>query len=115
MSVAQTVSSYAKEILARLKGDTDAAIAEKNARRAKNAFNGVVSSINSEIAKAEDVLEQATEDFGNALYPTTLINDSDRFYAGVVHAEGKRKAAEKNLNRLKENLAFVQNLLDTKF
>lgn len=110
-----TITSYGKEILARLKGDENQAIAAINERKARSAFKGQVSALESKIVDLEDVVTEKKEALENAIYPVTKITNNQNFIDAVMAAKNALVEAEEDLEDAKEALAFFQDLAETRF
>jgi hypothetical protein len=115
--LAKTVKSFAEEVIARLTGDNDAAVAAKNERKARSAFNQQISAKEAAIVDAEVNVEEKNEAYLNALYPTDLIDSTSDYIQTVVDAKDELTAAEDELKALQDQLSFFKTTLasfDTK-
>lgn len=110
-----TITSYGKEILARLKGDENQAIAAINERKARSAFKGQISALESKIVDLEDVVAEKKEALENAIYPVTKITNNQDFINQVTDAKNALMGAEELLEDAKTSLAFFQDLAETRF
>jgi len=111
--LAKTVKSFAEEVLARLTGDDNAAVAAKNERKARSAFKQQISSKENAIVDAEVRVEEAQEALNNALYPTTLIDSTEEYISGIAEAKDALTEAENELQTLKDQLAYFETTLAT--
>lgn len=111
----KTVSSFVREVLARLKGDAETVIAEKNERKARSAFNGQIAALEARIVDSEDKVGEAEEAFKAAKYPVVIIGSAQSFVEGVRNAHTKWESAKDELSALKESLTFFKNLVNDEF
>jgi hypothetical protein len=111
--IGKSIKSFAEEVIARLKGDEGAAIAAKNERKARSAFNQQISATESAIVDAEVAVEEAGEALADALYPTELIGTTEDYMSSVANAKDKLSAAENKLETLKEQLKFFKDTVAT--
>jgi len=109
------MSSFVKEVVARLSGDNDEAVAQKVARKAMSALEGQVAALRSTIVDHEQALEDAEEALGNAIYPTAVFSDSKAYCAGIAKAQAKVDDARETLETTKESIEFFSKLLKEKF
>jgi hypothetical protein len=71
-----TLSSYMKEALAIIKGDTAEAIAAKNERKGKSAFESQIAALRAKLVDDESAIEEAEEKLKEAYYPSSIISDA---------------------------------------
>jgi hypothetical protein len=107
--------SFVKEVVARLSGDNDEAVAQKVARKAMSALEGQVAALKSKIVDDEQALEDAQEALGNAIYPTTVFTDNKAYCKGIATAQAAVDAKQETLDETKASIAFFTKLLDSKF
>ena len=60
------MTTFIKEVLARLQGDDAKVIAAKNERKAKAAFKQQIAAFEAEEVKQEEVAKEATEAYNEA-------------------------------------------------
>lgn len=111
----KNLTSFGKEVVARIKGDDAEALAQANERKGRSAYKGQVSSLESRIVDLEDKVTEATEALAVAKYPTTKITDSQSYINNVRRAKEALTAAEEELEQTKESLEFYQGILDNEF
>lgn len=104
------VKSFVNEVLARINGDTDKAIAQKNYRKADAAVKGQISSLESRKVDAEVALETAEEELADAKYPATLIGDNSDYIRGIVRRQEKVDEAKEELDEVNESLNYFKSL-----
>lgn len=115
METTKKVSSFVKEVLARLKGDTETVVAAKNERKANAALEGQINSLKSKLVDDEDKVTEAEEALGNAIYPVELISDASTYVSRIKDAQEKLNNAQENLSDTETSLNYFQNLIKTKF
>lgn len=103
--------SFAKEVLARLKGDDAKAIAEKNARKAMSAVEGQLAALKAKEVDLENTLEDAQENLGNAKYPTEMITDNQYYIRNIQKAQELLNKAEEELADVKASIVYFTDLL----
>lgn len=99
-----SVTSFIKEVLARLSGDQSEVIAAKNERKAQSAFKANAAAIEAKIVDAEEKLEQAQENLKAAMYPTEYITDNTTYLRSISDADEKVESAQEALDALKDSL-----------
>lgn len=104
------VKSFVTETLARLKGDNDKVIAERNYRKANSAVKGQLSSLESKKVDAEVSLEEAVEKLNSAKYPTSLIKDNSEYIRSIANRQDKVNEAKDNLEDINKSIEYFQNL-----
>lgn len=107
---AKKVTSFVKEVLARINGDTDKAIAEKNYRKADAAVRGQISSLESRKVDAEIAVETAKEELADAKYPTNLIGDNSDYIRNIVRKQERVDEAQAELEDVNESLDYFKAL-----
>lgn len=115
MEVTKTVGSFAKEIMARIKGDQAEVIALKNERKAKSAFEGQIQALKSKLVDDETYLEDKKEAFANTLYPVDRIIHNQSYVEEVKKAQDSITRAEEQLQDTKDSITFFENLVKEKF
>ncbi len=112
---AKNLSSYAKQVVARLKGDGAEELAAKNERKARAAFNSQISSLENKIVDEETALEDATAAYESAFYPTSQISDIKRYAQTIVDAKERVDYAETALKATQDSIAFYKAELKARF
>jgi len=105
------VESFVNETLARLKGDGDEVIAEKNFRKAKSAFKAQIAVQESNLVDLESLIEEREEALKAAKYPTELIKDNHSYVQGIVDAQRSLDSAIEELATAKETKASMEEVL----
>lgn len=105
------IKSYLKETLARITGNADKVIAEKNYRKATAAIKGQLASLEATLVNAEDELETANEALNDASYPTILIGASSNYIEGLAMAQDNVDAAQDHVKDVKASIEFYKRKL----
>lgn len=100
------VSSFAKEILSRLKGDEQGIIAAQNERKANSAIAGSIAALNAKVVDQEELVNDAEEALKAAKYPTTKITDNGNYLLQIQRAQEALDNAKENLKNTNESLAY---------
>lgn len=103
--------SFVKEVLARMKGDSVTATAEKNYRKATAAINGQIASLQSKLIQEESRVEEAQEALDNAKYPSEAITSDENYVKGIKDKQEAFNTAKENLDNVTESLKYYQDLL----
>lgn len=114
MSVNTTVKkgmSFAKEVLAKLKGDDAAALSEKIARKAVSAVEGQLAALRAKEVDLENNLEDANEGLYNAKYPTTVFTNNQYYIEGIQRAQSVVDLASEDLQAVRDSIKFFEELL----
>ena len=109
------VSNFIKEVTARLKGDEAGVIAAKVERKAISAINGQLASLKAKLVDDETAVEDAEEALNNAIYPTNVFIDNSHYVKTILARQEMLDSAVTSLESTKETIAYLENLLSTKF
>lgn len=115
MSTKTTVKKgvhFVKEVMARIEGDADKVIAEKNARLAVAALTAQTAALTGAIVKQEMAVEVAEEDLGNAQYPTSVIADAQVYCDNITFYQNKLDDANNSLDDLRASQESFEKLLE---
>lgn len=104
-------TSFVKEVLARIKGDNVAVIAEKNYRKATAGINGQIASLNGRLVEEEEKVDEASENLANAKYPTDVITDVTAYVKKIRDKQEAYDKAVDNLATVKDSLDYYKTLL----
>lgn len=106
------VASYIKETLARLSGNTDKVIAERNYRFSTSALELKISEEKHKLNKLQREVEKAKEALETAKYPTYELSNEDSYLSSLRNAQNSLTQAEDNVSQNQENTKFLQTVLD---
>ena len=107
--MAETKTSlFTKEILARLTGDSDSALANKIARKALSAIKSQIASLEASVVDAEVSVEEAKEKLDAAMYPTEMFTSTQSYITDIVRAKNNLNEREEALSELQESLEFFK-------
>lgn len=109
------ITSYLKELTARLKGDEAGKIAAQNERKANSAIKGQLAALNAKIVDDENTVEDKQEAYNNALYPTSKITDNQAYVRNLVNAKENLDGAKNSLESTKKSIAFFDALLKSEW
>jgi hypothetical protein len=109
------ISSYLREITARIKGDEAGKVAAQNERKANSAIKGQLAALNAKIVDDENNVEDKQESYNNALYPTTKITDNQAYVRNLVYAKEALDGAKSSLESTKKSIAFFDALLKSEW
>ena len=105
------VSSFAKQVLAHLKGDGNEVLAQKIARKALNAYQSQVAALKSAEIDAELNLEDAVEKLDAAKFPTAMITDGQMYCQNVINAQGRVADATDELADVRDSIETFEALI----
>ena len=108
--MSKKVTSFVKEVMARLTGNDDQVIAEKNYRLANASVKGQLSSLEGKLVKSEIELESAIEALSATKYPTTLIADSSSYVRNIRSKQESVDTAQEELQSIKESIEYFNGL-----
>ena len=111
----KTISIFAKEVAARLKGDEAGVIAAKVERKAVSAFNGQIAALKAKLVDDETRVEDAVEALNNAIYPTSVPTDNSAYISGIVKAQESLDRATELLEETTSTLSYFETMLAEKF
>lgn len=111
----KTISTFAKEVSARLKGDEAGVIAAKVERKALSGFNGQIAALKAKLVDDETRVEDATEALNNAIYPTSVPTDNSRYIQNIVDAQASLDSATDTLDETVRTIAYFEDLLTNRF
>lgn len=104
----KTLSSFAKEIIAIIKGDDAEATAQKIFRQADSAFKTQIASLKGDTIALEDAVTEAEENCKKALHNNgQLIVDRNAYIKGIIEAENKLTMAQ---DKLADHLELIELL-----
>lgn len=104
------VESFVKEVLARISGDTDKAVAQKNYRLANAAVKGQLSNLDGKQVQAEVDLDTAKENLNAAIYPTEMITDAAEYNRNIVKKQERVDEAQEKLDSITESIEYFKGL-----
>lgn len=107
-----TVKSFLKETLARITGDKDTVVAEKNFRKCTAAIKGQLSALESQLVNVEDDLDTANERLNTVKYPTTLTSGGEDYIEQLVSAQESVEYQEDRLKDIKASIEFFKKTLE---
>jgi len=111
----KTISKFAKEVAARLKGDEAGVVAAKVERKAISAFNGQIAALKAKLVDDETRVEDAVEALNNAIYPTTVPTDNGAYINNIVRAQENLDKATEILDETQKTLSYFETMLTEKF
>lgn len=109
------VTNFFKEVTARLKGDENGVIAAKVERKALSAINGQLAALKAKLVDDETSVEDAQEALDNAIFPTAVFTDNGSYVRNIQSRQESLDAAVATLDSTKETIAYLENLVETKF
>lgn len=111
MSEVKKGVSFVKEVVARITGDEDKVIAEKNYRKATSAIKSQINNLEASLVDKEDNLEEAKEALAVAKYPTVLITDRDEYASNILMKRNDVIDAEDDLQETKDKIEYFKTIL----
>ena len=112
MSTVSNVKSFVEEVIARLEGDSDKAVAARNHRKANSAVRGQVAALEAKKVDDEVALEEALEKLGDAKYPTKPITNNQTYIQGIKNAQDLVDSREEELASTNEALKYFEDLAE---
>jgi hypothetical protein len=109
------VSNFMKEVTARLKGDEAGVVAAKVERKATSAINGQLAALKAKLVDDETAVEDAQEALNNAIYPIIVFTENSHYVKTILARQEFLDSAVATLDSTKETIAYLENLLSTKF
>lgn len=106
------MKSYVKETLARLTGDNNEVVAQKNYRKATSILNGQIAALKAKQVDAEGVLEEAEEQLKSAKFPAELITRGDSYIATLNNRKEQVAVAKQDLEDVKSSIAEAEKTLN---
>ena len=105
-----TMTSYAKEILARIQGNESSIIAAQNERKSNAAVNGQIAALEALVVDQEEAVKDAEEALKEAKYPTTKISDNSAYIRGIRNAQERVTSATETLATTNESLTYFKGI-----
>lgn len=105
--------SFAKEVLAKLKGDDAEALSQKIARKAISAVDGQLAALRAKEVDLENELEDATEALHSAKYPTVVFTNNSSYIENIRIYQNNFDKAKENLENVKESIVYFETMLAT--
>ena len=110
MTTGKKAKSFINQVIARMKGDTPRAVAEKNYRTADAAIASQIASLKADLVKKENSVEDAQEKLSAAKYPTDPITDTEMYISRIVSAQESLTTAEKALQATQKSLEYFEKM-----
>jgi hypothetical protein len=110
MNTSTKINSFVSEVIARLKGDSPKAVAEKNFRMADSAINSQIATLKAKTVKDENMLEDAKEALKNAKYPTDPIRDTEEYIRNIVTAQEAVDKAQKEADATIKSIKYFEEM-----
>lgn len=110
MTAAKTTLSFAKQVIARIAGDDNEALAQKIARKATSGFNSQLAALNSRLVDAEDARDVAVTKYEDTLYPSEMIQDTNAYCNRIVAAKNTVDDANDNIDDIKNSIEIFTDL-----
>lgn len=107
----KAMKSYVKETLARLSGDNNAVVAQKNYRKATSILNGQIAALKAKQVDAEGVVEDAEENLKGAKFPSSLITNSGSYMSGLNASKERFAEAKQALEDVKTSIKEAETTL----
>jgi len=104
-------TSFVKEVLARMKGDTVTVTAEKNYRKATAGLGGQIAALKSKLVEDESKVDDAQEALDNAKYPTELISDVASYVRKIKEKQEAFDKAKEDLEAVQQSIVYYERLL----
>lgn len=104
-------TSFVKEVLARLVGDDNEALAQKIARKSMSALQGQIATLNARLVDNEADLEDAVELFNDAQYPTEYIRENSMYCSNIAVAQKRVWDAENVVQDTKDSIVTFKGIL----
>lgn len=108
MSALKKTELFAKEILARLKGDNNEALSNKIARKAISAFEGQIAALKAKEVDDENRVEEAGEGLNNTIYPTAMFSDNSRYCQSILDRQEELDYAKEVLKNTQDSIEFFE-------
>lgn len=109
MIVNKKLGNYASTLLALLTGDETEKLALHNERRASQAINKQLSSLNDRKITLQEEIENAEETVKLAEYPTTKIEENSSYCSKMVKADEILKQAKQNLEDCEASIKYFED------
>ena|SRR3990167_5529290 len=106
-----TISSYLKEITARLKSDDAGVIAALNERKSLSATKGSIAALEANIVDQEELVKDAEEALKDAKYPTTKITDNGSYLMKIQITQESLDNAKEELDNTNKSLVYWNALV----
>ena len=107
----KAMKSYVKETLARLSGDNNEVVAQKNYRKATSILNGQIAALKAKQVDAESVVEDADENLKNVKFPSSLITNSSSYITNLNAAKERFADAKQALEDVKTSIKEAETTL----
>lgn len=101
---------FAKEVLARLKGDNADATAAKISRKAISAFEGQVAALNARKIDQETAVEEAEEALKAAIYPIEMFSSNESYVRSIANAQQRVDDAKDALAATEKSIAYFTGI-----
>lgn len=105
------ISSYVKQAMAFITGDTNEVIAQQNFRSADAAVNGQIYAQKAKLVQAEQALEAAKKKLEAAKYPISNITNTEAYINNLVEANNNVEVAQEKVEMITKAITFFSGLV----
>lgn len=105
------ISSYVKQAMAFITGDTNEVIAQQNFRSADAAVNGQIYAQKAKLVQAEQSLEAAKKKLEAAKYPISNITNTEGYINNLVDANNAVEVAQEKVEMITKAITFFSGLV----
>jgi hypothetical protein len=110
------ISSFVKEVLARIKGDDQEVAAIKIERKSRSAIGQQINALESKVVDDEDAVKDAEDVLTATVYPTDIAvfageKGSQNYINAINNARKALETKKDNLEETQESLAYFKSLL----
>lgn len=109
------MSVFTAAIVAKLKGNDAESKALNIEKKAKAAFKGQISSIESKIVDLEIQVEDKTDALNAAITPSEVFSNGNDYIKGIFNAQSNLDAVNAQLDEAKATLDYLTALSTTQF
>ncbi|AGO47716.1 hypothetical protein Phi4:1_gp179 [Cellulophaga phage phi4:1] len=104
------MKAYVRKVMAKLTGDKNKELAERNFIKATLGADQQISSLKYKLAEAKISLEDKKKEVDNAKYPETLIGDVKVYFSAIKSAEESVEVEEEKILDLENSIEFFEAL-----
>lgn len=102
---------FIQQVIAKLKGDDNEALAAKIARKGISAVEGQIAALKAKEVDDENNVEDAQEALNTAKYPTIMFSNNSQYCNDILIAQDTLSSKEEILKATQDSIKFFEALL----
>lgn len=106
-----TITNFAKQALAFIKGDTDGVIVAQNERKANSHLKSQIAVLEGKVVEQEEAVNDRKEALAKTKFPSERITDGESYLNSIRRAQENLDTAQEKLDTTNESIEYWKALL----